>query len=130
VVQLWRLPGLHRAPLRTRTHTRTRTRAHTHHTKQRNSLPALLRAKGRAAWDAVQGCLLPVLRQLDADARISAAGGLRLAVQQRWLGAADAADALLPLALAHSRPAGDAPDEVRARGWLCAGRACAAACLA
>jgi hypothetical protein len=88
------------------------------------SLPALLKSKGRAGWDAVKDVLLATLRQLDAEAQIAAAEGLRLAVQQRALAAADAADCLLPLAVSNARAKDKSADVVmreRRGAWLSQG---------
>lgn len=82
------------------------------HTRAHRLL-ALLKARGRAAWDAVQEPLAVALRQLDADAQVATADGLRVAVELGALPAADAADCLLPLAVGSTQASKERCDEVR-----------------
>ncbi|WIA29762.1 hypothetical protein OEZ86_012236 [Tetradesmus obliquus] len=63
------------------------------------SLPQLLKAKGRAAWEAVQANLLLSLQKLDLDAQESEAWLLLLLDMLPVLPHAHLLDAVLPLAL-------------------------------
>eukprot|EP00877_Chromochloris_zofingiensis_P001409 jgi/Chrzof1/11269/Cz05g30020.t1 len=74
-----------------------------------DNLPCLLKARGRAAFEAVQPHLQQALQKLDSEAQVATAEAFEASVRDRLLSASDVADCLLPIVLATIKK--DKPEE-------------------